>query len=270
MNFHKVGKCAALMACALGSAAQAATLYVHEGAANPVTEGWSAHTGTGGGTTASAVYKDAVSGFEAGAVGDNATAYDAVRYCYESLTEAQTDEGNLAGWRLSLRLRIVNVPDGFTSVSGFGLASTIAATYRDGVRDWYLGFGTQADGDPLIRLPNNNATPWAFEGGGSGYHLYELLYDPSLGSADLFIDGIERVSNIIANTSVYSGRSVLWGATTSPDTGEGRFSSVRFETAPAVVPVPAAMWLLGSALGSLAALRRRAAPQPTPKTIQQP
>ena len=92
MNFHKVGKCAALMACALGSAAQAATLYVHEGAANPVTEGWSAHTGTGGGTTASAVYNDAGSGFDAWAVDDNSTAYDTGRYYYENLTLREIGE----------------------------------------------------------------------------------------------------------------------------------------------------------------------------------
>jgi hypothetical protein len=51
---------------------------------------------------------------------------------------------------------------------------------------------------------------------------------------------------------------VLFGATTSPDVGQGNYNLVRFATSQAaIVPVPAAQLLLGSALSVLMALRRR-------------
>jgi len=30
---------------------------------------------------------------------------------------------------------------------------------------------------------------------GSGYHLYELIFDPAAGSANLFIDGVQVISD---------------------------------------------------------------------------
>ena len=55
------------------------------------------------------------------------------------------------------------------------------------------------------------------EGGGFGYHLYELTFAPVAGSADLFIDGVERLSDYVGPATATS--RVLWGADTSFDTG---------------------------------------------------
>jgi len=243
----------ALIALALTNAASATTVIVHNGALNPTTEGWTQFTGTGGGTTAGQVLNDLGSGYDAWAIDDNSTGFDTGLYYYQTTSAAVIAEGNAAGWRLSVRVRVVDTPDALVNVTGFGLASSVSAMYRDGSRDWYLGIGSQADGDPIVRLPGGSA--FNFEGGGSGYHLYELVYNPSVTSAKLFIDGIERASGLVgaANTQT----RVVFGATTSPDTGQGNYNLVRFATSQAVVPVPSALLLMGSALGALASLRRQ-------------
>jgi large repetitive protein len=255
-----------LAALSLCGATEATTVFVHNGALNPVAaEGWTNYTGSGGATTAGALTNDLGSGFDAWSVDDNSTAFDTGLYYYEDLTTGQVAEGNSAGWRLSLRVRVANTPDGFAVINVGGvnyLWSAVAATYRDGSRDWYLGIASQADGDPIIRLPNSTsslASTYALEGGGGGYHLYELVYDPVALSADFFIDGVETVSNILGNATSGGQRRVLWGAASSPDAGQGNYNLVRFATsmAPAVVPLPSAGLLVAGALGVLAGLRRR-------------
>jgi hypothetical protein len=255
-------------ASALSFGTEAALVFVHNGALDPVSEGWTADPYSHTGTSAGPVYNDLGSGYDAWAVDDDSTAANSLRYYFEDLSATNHQADTAAnGWRLSVRLRVVNLNDGFTTVSGFGTASTITAFYRTGdsdpgpannSRDWYLGFGSQADGDPLIRLPNSTGGTYAFEGGGGGYHLYELVYDPTALSADFFIDGVEKVSNIVANLSPYTGQLVAWGAATSPDAGQGNFSYVRFATT-AVVPVPATVLLFASGLATLAGIRRQPA-----------
>lgn len=243
----------------------ATTVFLHQGALNPIAdEGWSNITSANASTTAGPVFNDLGSGYDAWSVDDNSTALDTVRMYYEDLTAAQVAEGTTAGWRLTARLRIVNLSDGFATVAGFGLSSAVSVFYRDAVHDWYLGFGSQADGDPILRLPNNNGAGAliALEGAGSGYHLYELVYDPLALSADLFVDGLEVASNLVGNSTTGGQRRVAWGASTSPDAGQGNYNLVRFATSNAayVVPVPMPAVLLASALVPLLRLRRRPSP----------
>lgn len=244
---------AALLLVGLAGTAGATTILVHSGALDPTTEGWTQFTGTGGGTSAAPVLNDLGSGYDAWAIDDNSTAFDTGLYYLQATSDAVIAEGNAAGWRLSVRVRVVNTPDALVNVAGFGLASAVSAMYRDGLRDWYLGIGSQADGDPIVRMPGG--TTFNLEGGGSGYHLYELVYDPSVTSAKLFIDGIERASGLVGAAN--SQKRVLFGATTSPDAGQGNYNLVRFATSPAPIPVPPALLLLGSAFGVMTRLRRR-------------
>lgn len=254
-TFSKAAAAIAGVLCA--GAASAATVFVHAGAADPTTEGWTAYVGTS--TTAGPVFNDLLSGYDAWSVDDNSTAVGSpgtLRYYTQTLSAAEVTAGGSAGWRLSLRLRVVDVPDEFVTVSGFGLASTIGATYRDATRDWYIAFGSEADGDPIVRLPGGGT--FTLQGGGAGYHLYELVYDPVAGSADLFIDGTEQVSNVVGAVTSFAHNRVQWGAMTSPDDGHGNFNLVRFANFPeAVVPLPPAVLLLGSALFALRTLKRR-------------
>src|SRR5437879_3933932 len=118
--------------------------------------------------------------------------------------------------------------------------------YRDGATSWDVRFGLQSDGDPIVYLvlvgDRSLWLSYALEGVGSTYHLYELRFDPTTHSADLFVDEIERLSN-------YGGFSiaVFWGAGSSADTGQVNYNLVRFEVASAqTVPEPDTAYLFGS------------------------
>jgi hypothetical protein len=89
---------------------------------------------------------------------------------------------------------------------------------------------------------------FALEGAGDGYHLYQLRYDPVSASADLFVDGVERLSNYFGVPGINVPR-VGWGAGGGPGTGQGNFAAVRF----AVVPEPgtAAITCVLLAVGAL-------------------
>lgn len=233
--------------------AHAAATLLHEGANNPTTEGWTAFASANALTSAGPVLNDLGTGLDAWSVDDTSSAFDTLRYYNQLIAPAEVAIGASAGWRLSVNLRIVDAPDELVTVAGFGLAGTISALYRDATRDWYLGFGSEADGDPIVRLPGGSTFTMA--GGGSGYHLYELVFDPSAGSADFFIDGVERVSNVVGSITSATHNSVLWGAATSPDDGTGNFNYVRFANSPAPIPEPSVALLVGAGLALLAARR---------------
>ena len=106
--------------------------------------------------------------------------------------------------------------------------------YRDGTTSYALAFGTESDGDPIVRAMTGQSgntilgPTFTLQSAGSGYHLYELIYDPVAGSADLFVDGIERISDF-EGLALVVAPNVGWGAGSSADVGEGRYNLVQFE-----------------------------------------
>jgi hypothetical protein len=120
-----------------------------------------------------------------------------------------------------------------------------------------MGFGTQPDGDPIVFLPTSIGPPLAgltyvLDGAGPGYHMYELVYDPVFSSADLYVDGVKRLSDYTGLPSPNETPTVSWGAGSSGDTGQGNYNLVQF----AIVPEPSTVTLFGFALLSLCANRR--------------
>lgn len=82
-----------------------------------------------------------------------------------------------------------------------------------------MALGAEADGDPVILLwdggtgnGGSKATgiSYTLDGGGGGYHLYALVFDPVTGSVGLFIDGIERLSGYTGFPDALFTR-VAWG-----------------------------------------------------------
>lgn len=110
----------------------------------------------------------------------------------ETLTARQVETIS-NGWILSLTLRVgqpVNPGDSgiFASFGGVG-----------------LNFGSQTNDNPAVAL---NYSEYDFNGGGSGYHNYQLKFDSTTDLASLWIDGTEWLTGIqgSANPS-----SLVWG-----------------------------------------------------------
>jgi hypothetical protein len=83
-----------------------------------------------------------------------------------------------------------------------------------------------------------------------------LVYDPIAHSADLFVDGIERLSDF-TGFSYTTDTSVGFGSGSSSDTGQGNFGSVQFEVNTVPEPSSAVLWGLGVSFVGLCRLLRR-------------
>jgi large repetitive protein len=134
--------------------------------------------------------------------------------------------------------------------------------YGDGSRRFNVEFGSNAEGDPIVLLATGVAAGF-FTGPsativGNGYHLYELIFDPAAASADLFVDGLEVLSDYAGHT-IGSTTRIAWGALSTPGTGGGNYSLVEWEVLESQAPEPMTFSLLGAGLLGLglAARRRR-------------
>ena len=218
-------------------------LFEHVGNTDPTTEGWAELSFNG--LTVGPVTNDQGSGLDAWSVDDNGGQFG----LYNQVpTTAQIAEAGADGWFLRSRHRVVNIPD----ANDF----SIDVGYRNGTSIYSMAFGSTADGDPTVRLFGSSTN--TLTGLGSGYHLYDLIFDAGVGSASLFVDGTLVESG-------YSGVSqsvvgVFFGSGQTGSSGHGHYSLVQFGTgAPAAVPEPSsvAVSLLALGLLMLHAYRRR-------------
>ncbi len=67
---------------------------------------------------------------------------------------------------------------------------------------------------------------YTVEGGAGSYHDYDLVYDPVAGSADLFVDGVEVLSDYMGFPRDLN--RVLWGAGQSSSTGHAYWNKAWF------------------------------------------
>lgn len=220
----------------------------HYGAANPDVEGWDAEPGVGTAvTTVGPILNDG--GYDAWFVSDNlASAGGSSDGYWGSLTTQQKMVADVQGWSLRSRLRVSNTPD-------IGLGS-VAIYYFDGVKEWILEFGSSATGEQIVTAVNSAGMSGIdFNTGSAGYHLYEMVYDPISGTTDVFVDSIERISNWTGTVNPGRAGQFKFGSASSPDSGQGNYNMVEFSVTP--VPIPGAVWLLGSGLVGLIGLKRK-------------
>jgi hypothetical protein len=102
-------------------------------------------------------------------------------------TAEDVSRGNSEGWTLKTRVRLPTTGD----APGAG----VSVTYSDGAKTWPMMFGTAANGDPIVQVGQPGDT-FTLQGGSGAFHTYELRYDPASQTADLHVDGEERLSNL--------------------------------------------------------------------------
>ena len=223
-------------------------LHQHTGTADPTTEGWAVLSFLGA-TTAGPIID---SGTPAWSIVNN-TPGDTGAYSVVP-TPAEISTAATLGWSLQTTLRVTSpseTPGG-----------SMLSLYRDGSRSYQMHFGSDGNGNAVVVLADNSgfdsATGARFTvPGGSVFNTFELIYSPSAGSADLFVNGVEEISNYTG--FAFSQNLLAWGdgATrdlTGLEPGTNTSAGNYYENVFSIVPEPASTVLL---LGSGAMLLRR-------------
>ena len=215
---------------------EASVIFSHTGSTDPTNEGWVVEPSfaPSGRPSSGGISNDAGSGFNAWFINDDLSTLGSTWFYTKTPTPEENNQANTFGWTLRARLRIVDTPDLVSN------AGAIIFEYADGVTSYRMALGAEADGDPIVLLTDGGSTngsteatgaSFTLDGGGNGYHLYEMVFDPVIGSVDLFIDGIERLSDYTGIASTLFNR-VAWGAGSSFDTGQSNWNLVEWNVMP--------------------------------------
>ena len=211
---------------------QGSIIIQHSGAANPTTEGFTLAE-----TDSYAIVGPVINDMGMNAWNTTVSNNSPDFYYTYSLTPEQQSETVGVDWTLSFVLRDLEssaAPNAFIGLTSFGM---------------YIGLET--NGDPFVDGPRDNPI-YVLNGGGGGYHNYQIVYTAATGTIALWIDGVERVSNFSA-VSVPAGISQI-------EFGEGQgghdsdnWNLVSFE----IVPEPPAASLIFLGGGVLIYVRTR-------------
>jgi tRNA A-37 threonylcarbamoyl transferase component Bud32 len=146
-------------------------------------------------------------------------------YYYKKLTRTQKRLAMNRGWTLSATMRVED---------GLIFADLDFAEYG---RRFGIVVFRESDVE-IVRLhtqiiPRFQGLDFRMPHIPGAYHRYELRYDPSLQSAELWIDGIKRVEDYRGLSQFQDDMGLFFGAGSyKNDRGAGSFQSVRFEINP--------------------------------------
>ncbi|MEL6109845.1 MAG: PEP-CTERM sorting domain-containing protein [Planctomycetota bacterium] len=222
----------------------AGVIAIHSGSNDPVAEGF---LGPGGGVNVAPTFGD--QGFAAWSMDHNGGPTSLYRSSPLSASELQLVDD--FGWTMRVRARV-------TRSSTF--ENNLATFFSDGNRRYDLLLGLNSAGvtfahlnDQVITPTNTPGQTFVLDGSGSSYHLFELVYDASVGSADLFVDGLEVISDYAGHDDFVPASGLYFGTANG---SAGNFNLVSLETN--AVPEPASALAFASiGLGLLVRRRRR-------------
>ncbi|AQQ70988.1 hypothetical protein SMSP2_01352 [Limihaloglobus sulfuriphilus] len=194
----------------LAGPAYAEIAAMHQGAIDPETEGWSVFRGPFDSGSINSMGLDAWKVEDTG--GSQEGGYDV------ALTTAQINDAQTNGWTLSARVR--------TPAADQSLNDAILTGVNFGSLGFILQFGATA-GTPVVAFIGGPSA--TLTGLDDGWHLYEVIYDSATGSADLFVDGTEQISNFAGWNGTFLAGTVAFGSGSGGGSGIGYYNMVEFE-----------------------------------------
>lgn len=204
---------------AVSSLSAQTVLFSHYGFTGPGIEGWVVEAGPASeGQVFVGPYPDPVGPTDAFVINDASSAPGATWRYREPLSPDALAVAQSVGWTLRVEVRV--------HASSDPVDFATAAEVVTGARRHLLRFGSDAAGNALVRLDDGPTVTAA----GSGYHLYELVFDPGTATADLFVDGVERISDGVGLVDATDPR-VAWGSLEDVSVGRGNWSLVEWVVA---------------------------------------
>jgi hypothetical protein len=198
---------------------RAGSVYaLHRGANDPTTEGFTYIDDFGPASTGP-VFNDM--GYNAWAI---SSASSTTQVAYEvAFTSAQNSALAAQGFTMSL---FASVPNGTMNPINGNFYPTIDDVVDFGSgRRFDLAIGLNANGNPVATLVSSyfggtggagsfytSGPSYTLTGSGSTYHLYELVYNAATQTADLYIDGVDRISGYTGQTQFYDSGGTSFGA----------------------------------------------------------
>ena len=209
-----------LFAALPGGGLIAQSIVRHEGAKDPASEGWTKFRSFAGVNT-SPVKNEFGVGINAWSVNDTGGQDGIYGLTFNKQTAQRM---KTSAWKLTVRLRVVDGPDEITN-------GAIMAGVANSGRSYIMGFGRTKAGFPIVELGRRGvSTRLVLDDLDSGYHLYELVYDPVDKFASLFVDGGLRAQNYGGlDEALQNVGDVYFGSTTSDDKGGANYATVKFE-----------------------------------------
>jgi hypothetical protein len=147
----------------------------------------------------------------------------------------------LAGenWTLTMILRVVETDTSGKSLVGFAT----------GTEKFYgMFFGASTSGDPFVRI---NDQTYSLDGAGSIYNVYQLVYTAANDTADLWVNGVDRLQDVPHYQSPLG--YVTWGSGLQSGPAQVNWNLV--ELSVSSVPEPSAICLIFLGLAGAASLR---------------
>ncbi len=225
----------------------AGSFALHQGANDPTTEGFSFESLFGPSSVGPVSNDMGYNAWNITALSDGTQAY-----YIQNFTAAQNHELATEGFTMTLLAR---VPGGPMNSPGANFYPSVDDTVDFGNgRRFDLALGLNTNGDTVAYLATSYAgnggghfhiggPSYTLAGSGTGYQLYELVYDATTMTADLYIDGVDRISGYQGETQFPDAGGAHFG---SDNAGQGNTSL--FEVQSGTIPEPQALTLAAIAV----------------------
>ncbi len=242
-----------VFAC-MSSAAMASVVALHQGANDPITEGW-AGNGFGNAGLSEGARDTGDPTTSVWFIDDKSTNFgSSKRYLYY-LTDTEKAEA-ATGWALSARINLLD-GSGAPPLSGELLENyktpnmAVMVEFATDTTAYRMDFGLDNDNNPVVILQDgwagDHSTGTNYIVPTGGFHEYTLIFQND--AASLLVDGVEVLSGYTGSTNNVHANRVAWGAFFDGSLGGAEYNIVKFETSPAnPVPVPGSVFLLSGGL----------------------